>query len=341
MSNYNIDGRYACKANWVVLKRKEDKIIVRNCLIAEDFESDIRKARYLQKLDGKTNPLKVKGYSYEECVDYYMDLDSKFLIRKGRKLDFGSKMYTVYIPKKNSTGSIIPKILNFLLMVLCIPTFTYGLYCFTNGGICFTGSEHCLFGYIVGILLGMVLHEMAHVAACLAYGGRWFETGFMWNGIFPGAYCMVDGTTVKGKYRCLKQVQINLAGVEMNLLLAGISFLLIIYSKDSYFIQPWTGALFMAALQNIFLALLNMTFAEGLDGEHVISILLGNGSIVDHAKTTLKCMFKQKERRKYFKKRGINGVANICVCCTILLFQITTPMLILAEILYLIGVIFT
>lgn len=335
---YDIKGRYPCKANWVVLKKHDDMIIARNCAVDEDIELSPRKARYLQMLDGYTNPYEVNGYSYEECSDYYGELDSELLVRKGKSLDLGgSSIYTVFIPKHMRTKSVVPKIYNFLLMMLCVPVFLLGVSTLFNGSIRYISEDFFALGMLVGLVIGGTLHEISHAMSCLAFGGRFIEGGLMLNGILPGAYCMIDDTTVGKKNNKLKLVQISMAGAEMNLLLSGLFFWLISLAEKVAFLLPWTGMFCMVAVQNLIFVLLNLTFVKGLDGEHVVSLLLGKGSIVTQALANIRCMFGQKKRRKYFKTMGINGAANICTSCVIVLFQAVTPILILAEIVYVIG----
>ena len=63
--------------------------------------------------------------------------------------------------------------------------------------------------------------------------------------------------------------------------------------------------------------------------------------LVDAAKANLKQMFSSKKRRNYFRKNGINGIANICTSVVVLVFQIFIPLLILAEISIFVGGVFS
>ncbi len=78
---YDIEGGYPCKANWVILKKDDDKVFAHNCLTDEDIVLSSRKARYLQRLDGCTDPFEVEGYTYKECEEYYWEMRkcSRFL----------------------------------------------------------------------------------------------------------------------------------------------------------------------------------------------------------------------------------------------------------------------
>ena len=340
MINNHVDGKYPCCANWVELKRTEDGIIAKNYLNAEEIELSDREAEYLTRLNGNRHQYRMKGFSVDECIDYYRFMREYLLVREpGRSMNFdGVKLFTMIIFNKTGTNSAIPKILNFLLWTSFLPVFIYGLYRILTHEIIWGIEEHALLNYLLGniggIFLGMILHEAAHAFACLSDRyGRVFEAGFMLNGVLPGAYVLLNESEIKSR---LKRAQINLAGVEMNLLLSGI--LMILMTSGSFF-GEWINAMLYAVIQNVFLALINLTFAEGLDGEHTISTLLG-GSVVDAAKANLSILFNRKRRKRYFAKHGICGVANMCTSVAILGFQLIVPLLIVADISMWIGELF-
>lgn len=336
MRKYDIDGRYPCKANWVVLKKVGDKIIARNCLINENNDISRREADYLLMLDGWTNPFGVEGYSIDECEELYEKLDSMLLLREGRNCNFGFlHTHTMYIPKKKRTRSVFPKLYNIFLMLLCVPTFLSGIKLFFYGDICDLSDEFYLPGIVIGLIVGMILHELSHAMACLSYGGRLLEVGIMLDGL-PGAYCMLDQSTVSRRNNKLKKVQINLAGVEMNLLLIGVCLKLCMYAQNTVF-DELTGMLYSAAFQNLVLVLINLLFCHGLDGEHVLALLLGRGNAVEQAKINIYCLLTQKRRHEYFKYMGINSIATIGTSCLIMFFQLSVPILILSEVLSLLG----
>lgn len=323
MRKINISGKYDCKANWCAVGRRGERIVAHNLLTEEEFELTEWEAFYLNSLDGNQDPFEVDGYSWEECEELYDYLDSCFLLRSpGRMIKSGgSVLYTLFVPTRKRTNSLIPKIIHFLIMISSLPLFFYSavrcveLY---GQGRLEMDMEHCLAGMIVGILLGLVLHEVGHALACLSYGGGLLEAGLIWTGLYPGAYVMIDDSRVR---RRLRKVQINLAGVEMNFLLAGLSLLLLSAAGDRLDWEAWTGALFFAALENILLAVLNLSFFEGLDGEHTMSLLMGKGSIVAHARRNIRYILRTKNRQRYFAQYGITGVANICTSVVILCFQ--------------------
>lgn len=340
MAKVNLDGKYPCMSNWVTLRRADNGgIIVRNCAINEEMELSEREARYLKSLNGDRDIYKIKGFSYDECMEYYEHLNENLLIRdSGRIVDLdGAHIYTLYIPNRKSTNSIIPKILNLLLMITFFPVLIYGVYLFIHYGVNLGEDNfflNLIFGYILGIGVGGALHECAHACASLSYTGRFFEAGVMMTGFMPGAYVMTDETNIDN---ILKKGQIHMAGIEMNLLLAGVMMILMVKVN---WLSGCKMAMFYIMTQNIFIALFNIIFADGLDGEHAISSLLG-GPIVDAAKANIEQMTTREKRSEYFSETGcVNGIANICTSILIMGFQFLNPIFILASIGILIGGLF-
>lgn len=187
----NVNGKYPCCANWVVMKRTRDGVIAKNCLIDETIKLSDREARYLTRLNGNRNPYRMKGFSADECTSYFRFLKECMLVREaGRSMHIDEmKLYTLIIPNKTRTNSVIPRILNFLLCILFLPVFAYGLYCIfayeNTWGMEDPTILNILLGSIGGIFLGTILHESAHAFSCLSdENGRVFEAGVMLNGMF-------------------------------------------------------------------------------------------------------------------------------------------------------------
>ena len=323
-------------ANWIVLRKRDGKVFARNCILDEEDEITKRGAQYLLRLNGRRNPMKLKGFSRAECEEYFEQMDDLLLLREpGRKQKFGlARYYTMYIPKKKRTKSALPYILNTLLLSLCLPLLFLGLL--TCRGV-YIDSDFSLTGCLIGLLCGMVAHELGHAVACLGYGGWWLEAGLMRSGILPGAYVMLDDSGIRSR---LKKVQIALAGVEANLLLAGALLILLSHLDYQGPGVAWRGVMWYAALQNMFLAFLNLAFVQGFDGEQAISLLLGKESAVEAAKVNIRCMFDREKRIRYLDREGVNGLANVLVSCIILLFQLFVPLISLIDIAAVMGVIF-
>lgn len=340
-----IPGKGSCPrmANWAVLRRTQTGVAVRNCLLDAELDLTEREAKYLRLLDGNRNPFQVEGFSSCECREYYARMNDYLLLRRpGRIIDFGgNRLHTLYIPKKKYSRSMIPKILNLLLCLTFLPVFLCGLYGIYEQGVWWGQEQHfilnVLLGYLVGTCGGMFLHEAAHAIACLSNRkGLWLEAGVMIRGLVPGAYVLLDTSRIRNK---LYKAQINLAGVEMNLLLSGALMILLTNTRQNSILFPWKSALLYAMVQNLFLAIVNIGFSEGLDGEHTISSILGD-SIVDAAKANIQMMLLPENRKEYFAQTGLGGVVNLCNSVVILGIQLLIPLFMLGDLTLWIGDLF-
>lgn len=301
----NVDGKFACMANWVILRKEGEEIVAHNCLTSEDYIITLKQAEYLVNLNGNRNPLlDNEGCYSEEYLNFYMQLHSMFLLRNSRrsfKLGRLTKVYTVYIPEERRMESYVYKILNFLLFCLCIPVFVFGIYrLFNYGG--YIGRERLLIGYFCGLILALIIHESGHIIACRSYGGYLMEVGILQKFTFLGKYVLIDDSELE----ILKKIQIRLAGVEMNLLFSGVMFIIISYVGYYGPLYTWTGAMLCSALVNLVFAGTNSMIIGNLDGEQVINILLGLDSKEYNAKANTWAFFIV-----FFSTIGINGKLSL------------------------------
>lgn len=100
-----------------------------------------------------------------------------------------------------------------------------------------------------------------------------------------------------------EKVQFALAGVEMNLLIAGICLLI----ATQYY--PLSLVLVSVANINVVLAGINLLPASGLDGESALSAVFGVNSISEVAR---KCLLNKKHRQKLLRS-GFSSYACYCV----------------------------
>lgn len=323
---YNIDGKYPMMANWLLVDKMDDgTYYVNNVLNGEMFEVGCDTYRFLYNLNGNRNPHKVArkfGVDADELMDYFAEHK---LIRTDRRTLFAGEdaiLYTVYIPAKYNTKSIIPKIYNCLLYTGFVPMLLFGLYklMFTS---CELNTDYIILGTILGTVIGMVMHEISHAMACLAYGGNFFEAGVMWEKFYPGAYVAIDNFNVESK---LKRVQIDAAGAEMNLMFTGIFVVL------CTLIERINGLFFAAALTNGMLAVFNFMFIDGFDGCSIIGELIGLSGGVDSAKKILK-----KELKCNVRKFSANKKVVVLACAIIIAYQILLPIAFINNILLIIG----
>lgn len=167
----------------------------------------------------------------------------------------------------------------------------------------------------VVMVLSCCLHELGHLAAGIDYDTKPSEMGVLLLLIFPiGAYVACQ----EGDHLTWRQrLQLCLAGVEGNLLLAGICTLL-------GQLLPQGTALFLLAVKlNLELAILNLLPVAGLDGEAALSALLQVDSIGRIAEETLE---SPKKRRRLWRAGPAGWLClaafagiGLCKCAVVML----------------------
>ena len=303
--------------NWLVFSRKNQyEYDVHDCLYDEDFTMGVTIAAFARKLDGHRNPYSINmGLTEAEINHMLKQLREHDLLRYGRSLDAGSGAhYTLWFIKRNPLLMEVTRLWNCLLMLSWLPVFIFGVLFFIRD-LPIINTDCMWLGNILGIVFGALLHELGHTFAGLTYGARVFEIGIMINALLPGAYVLMDSQSVQSK---MKRIQIYAAGVESNALIAGVCLLIACAI-------PYTGAFLLnAAIGNIILALVNITFGGGLDGASILSELLGIENLVEDTK---KVVLNRSIRRK-LRSKGMPGYALIAVSVVVQILQITIPVII-------------
>lgn len=303
--------------NWLVFSRKNQyEYDVHDCLYDEDFTMGVTIAAFARKLNGHRNPYSINmGLTKAEINHMLKQLREHDLLRYGRSLDAGSGAhYTLWFIKRNPLLMEVARLWNCLLMLSWLPVFIFGVLFFIRD-LPIINTECMWLGNILGIVFGALLHELGHAFAGLTYGARVFEIGIMINALLPGAYVLMDSQSVKSK---MKRIQIYAAGVESNALFAGVCLLIACAI-------PYAGAFLLnAAIGNIILALVNITFGGGLDGASILSELLGIENLVEDTK---KVVLNRRIRRK-LRSKGMPGYALIAVSVVVQILQITIPVII-------------
>lgn len=218
--------------------------------------------------------------------------------------DKGILNHFIIFPFSNKfCGNPACKVINAVLPVVAILVLFLGV-CFK---ICYgapTGYDFNWWLYYGFAVVSLALHEAGHLVACLAFGFKVRDTGILLLGIIPiGAYVEYDN---KPDAPWKEKMQLSLAGVEVNLLLAGICLLL---SISDY---PLSFTMTSVAKLNVVLAGINLLPAPGIDGELALSALFGVNSISEIAKEWL----ADKKRRKKLRHSGFPG----CICLCIFFF---------------------
>lgn len=295
---------------------------VKNGITDVVYEIGTDIVRFMNKLDGKTDPFMINtclsDFEIEEALDFLWEneLITKKKLKKIGFLTYGIPLFKVKTTKKMR---IVSKILNFLLMVSFVPIFIVGLYAVKDIYNMVDQSDFSyLIGLCVGSALGVTLHECAHASAGLGYNAHLFSCGIM-IGRTPGAFVELDDEHIKSS---LKKAQISAAGIEMNLLLCGISMICMCLFNSAL------SLLGGIAFSNLLLASVNLLPIIGVDGSQIINKLIGEdlilySDILITDKSFLSHSFS-----------NVRGLAEICLCVLTLLSQISYPILIIANILY-------
>ena len=311
-------GKYPRAANWLVWKKNPDgSYQVKNCLTEETYVFGKLAFQLLRKLDGKQNPFTaIPGLTFEDVTKILDTLADEGFLRFGRFLSksFLSIRYTVWFAKHSRARSSIPAILDTVRMVFCMPVLIAGILVYLNH-VPALGDEPIWPGILLGTLVGMIFHELSHALSCLHWGGRVFELGVLLESGLPGMYVLMDDSSIHSN---LKKALISSAGIEANLMLAGIfAILATMFTNISL-------CLLMMAIANIWLALINLLPADSLDGMGILRELLGSKFAVDTAKR----IARSKRQRHKLCRKGFPGYVQLFACYILVLFQIVMPILI-------------
>ena len=303
-------------------KIDESRYKVKNIENNEIFELGVSIVSFMNKLDGKTDPFTINtclsDFEIEEVLDFLWDneLITKKKLKKIGFLSYGIPLFKVKTTQKMRIAS---RLLNFLLMIFFVPVFITGLYAVKDiYSLIDQNGFSYLIGLCVGIALGVIFHECGHAIAGLGYNAHLFTCGII-IGITPGAYVEIYDEHIK---RSLKKAQISGAGIEINLLLCGISMICM------YLFNSALSLFGGIAFSNLLLASVNLLPIIGVDGSQIINKLIGEdlilySDILITDKSFLSHSFS-----------NVRGLAEIYSCVLTLLSQISYPILIIANILY-------
>lgn len=300
----------------------ESRYKVKNIENDEIFVLEVNIVSFMNKLDGKTDPFMINtclsDFEIEEALDFLWEneLITKKKLKKIGFLSYGIPLFKVKTTKKMRIAS---RLLNFLLMISFVPIFIVGLYGVRDIYKLIDQNDFSyLLGLYIGIASGILLHECSHAIAGLGYNAHLFTCGFI-VGITPGAYVEIDDEHIK---RSLKKAQISAAGIEMNLLLCGISMICMCLFNSAL------SLLGGIAFSNLLLAAVNLLPIIGVDGSQILNKLIGNDLILY---SDLLITDKSFLNHSF---SNVRGLAEICSCVLTLLSQISYAILIMANILY-------
>lgn len=263
----------------------------------DEFEISRTLHDALLKADG-TKPLDLpdKGRSV------LPELRRNGLVRTSRFVKLKGLFNRFVLFHVGSTGnlSVACRIVNTGLPFLSILLFAIGVFLMSTGTTPIGNSTNWWLYYGL-LIISLACHEAGHFMAGLSYGYRIYEVGVLLLGVIPlGAYVAHED---KKDAKKAEKLQFALAGIEMNLLIAGVSLMI---TKLCY---PLSATMVMVANLNVIIAIVNLLPAEGLDGESALSAMLGVESISKIAKT---CLLKRELRYKVLHS-GPRGLGCLCI----------------------------
>lgn len=316
--------KYPKRVSWLARRKIDDF-----CYEVIDYKNDNSfrlsndAVRFLQNLDGKTDPFSIPTDMSELEVKHLLRfLKREKFIRYSRvEKSFLSLQISLFNIKCTKTGKAFAFILNFLLMISFLPVFVFGVtVLFSNITHLNPDGFGTIIGSVFGIIIGLIFHEIGHALAAAGYNAHLFEAGLI-IGLASGAYVALDYDNIKRRCR---RIQILGAGIEMNLLLTGVSCILsvFIYSLSSFF--------FAIAWANFVLAVINMLCISGLDGCSIMEELIGTKSILFNA---IDFVFDKDTRHNLIKHGDITGYVKTASSFVGVICHLAYPLLIIANIL--------
>lgn len=316
--------RYPLRNPYLIYRRiGEDEYLIENLLYSESYTVNYRTALFLRSLDGKTDPYTLlPGHNRKEVMQLMERMRKcNMLARKKKPVKTGTGSYMwplVYcFPQKSHKYPAI--IWNCLLMLLFLPVFITGLYLFYSKSISLQMDSYAdLFaGMMLGAIPGMIFHELSHACAGLTYNGHLFEMGIGISTFLPMGYIALDTRCIKSR---AQRIQTDAAGIEMNLLLSGMFYIL----SSMRFIDPFV--MYLAAIINLVFAVFNALPLYSIDGLNILSAVIGKDDALKYAVELIMDRKKRKESPLPDAKRW-----HLFAAYALIGFQAVLPLTLLYE----------
>lgn len=284
--------------HYFIRNKHEEEYVISSALYEALFDAD------------GTKPLSISdpdGFLLNELIMLDLVQTSRFIRGEG----FNNRFIIFPLGDRLNRTNTICKTLNAVLPVASALVFAIGVYLLIAEGIHESGSYNwCLLCVIV--FSSVLLHEIGHIVAGSNYGYRLSEFGILLFGIIPiGAYVAYRENR---EAKCSQKIQFSLAGIEVDLLLAGMC---ILFSRMFYSLS---STLIAAAIINTFLAASNLIPASGLDGESALSALFGVESI---SKTARRLLSSKKQICKLINAK-VPGVFTLLILSAVLVSEIVS-----------------
>lgn len=319
--------KYPARNPFILFKRiDKDTVEIKNWNDGEIYHLSKEGAHLLKKLDGKHNPYEImQEYGRDSVKKILREFKICNLLAPKKKLEsYGNGLFTyplIYC-YPNKVSRVFSRIWNLILSFFFLPTFALGLYLHCQGMItyCFFSKYELFAGIFLGIIFGIVPHELSHICAGLSYNGHIFEIGVGVHYFLPMAYVLLDDSNVKSN---LKKAQINAAGIEANMLLYGLFMCLSSFKTLNPFLMYQIG------IVNLTMACINLLPLNGFDGLKIASNIMRKDDLLEYAKKTIR---KSLRKRKNSSKDKITLSLPVLASYGLLSFQIVLPLLVVYEI---------
>ena len=283
----------------------------------EDFEISYMLWNALKSADG-TKPLNLQGGDPR----LLRELEKNGLIQTSRFVRTGS-LFNRFI--LFPIGNIPQKIRSFFKAINAVLPAASILILVIGVCLIIMNGESTGSGFNWWICCGLMvcsifLHEVGHLIAGVAYGYKISNVGILLLGIIPIGIYVVHSDKKNAKKT--EKIRFALAGVEVNLLIAGICLLAAVQCYQS------ASTMLSVANINIAFAAVNLLPAYGLDGEQALSAVFEVDSISKEAKKWL----SDRRRRRKLLRSGLPGYICLCIFVVILMFNILFWILICLDI---------
>lgn len=323
--------KYPTMIKYLTVKSVENgKVTLLHGLYPEEFILDEEDYQFLCYLDGTHSPESYASDTMtEERREFLLQEFKEWnMVRyKVNQHSYGLfRVLTLYTPKKDVKNTTVFLIWSRILMLSFLPIFLFGWYRILSKMWMIRIGRHVILNSILGIMLGVTGHEiLGHAFSAIGYNGRLIEAGVMFEYLIPGGYVLLDYNRIKKR---MHRVQVYAAGVEFNMLFAGVCGVLA--TMDIFKFKAITAFFFWCAFQNTFLSMINLSTASSLDGGKIMEEVTGLS--VDSAKQLL---FGEKKNLRKRLGRS-NEVVTYIMAIAMIVSQIMIPIFVVMEVLFLI-----
>ena len=248
------------------------------------------------------------------------------LVRTSRWVKGGLfNLFTLFpVGRRANKWRPLCKIINSELTSICFAVIMIAIFIITSGRGRADMDDFNIWLYWGLLFLSVLLHEFGHMISGIAYGYRVDEVGILFLFVIPiGAYVAYDRKADKVKN---EELQFTMAGIEVNLILAGASVI------GAAVCEPLSYIFTEAVIINVLLIIGNLIPGEilELDGTAALNTLFEVDSIFDMAR---KCLRNRKRRRKLLHC-GLSGQACLVLFVLVLVTRYIYYMIIIGVNVY-------